>query len=266
MSGARRLVALGGHEFRSQPSELAVLEHLLGMLDVERPRVCLLPTASGDPERQISDFHAIISRFECEATHLSLFRLERNRLDPRRHLLAQDLIYVAGGSMLNLLAIWRAHGLPEIMRDAYESGVLIAGQSAGAMCWFEQGITQSTGEPRAASGLGFLEGSLCVHYARDPERRAAYLEAVAHGMPAGFALDDGAGILFEEGKPIEAFAARQGARVARVASEGGEAVEVELKPIPLSYEMRSDEDDLITELRELRRSSLGSGRAAARLR
>jgi peptidase E len=245
-----------------------VIEHLLGLVDVPRPKVCLLPTASGDPDQQISDFHSVLSRFDCHSSHLSLFRLEHNGLDPRTHLLAQDLVYVAGGSMLNLLAIWRAHGLPAIMREAWESGVVLAGQSAGAMCWFERGITASAGKPRAAPGLGMLAGSVCVHYRRDPDRRSAYLAAVARGMPGGFALDDGAGVLFEDGQPVEAFAGRQGARVFRVAAEAGEAQEMELRPIPLSYEMDSLEDVSISELRELRRSVMtaGSRRAAVRLR
>ena len=245
-----------------------MVEHLLGLVDVRRPKVCLLPTASGDPQQQISDFHSVLSRFECEASHLSLFRLEHNGLDPREHLLSQDLIYVAGGSMLNLLAIWRAHGLPSIMRDAWESGVVLAGQSAGAMCWFEHGITASAGTPRAAPGLGMLPGSLCVHYHRDPARRSAYLAAIARGMPSGFALDDGAGVLFEDDRPVEAFAGRQGARVFRVAAEAGEAQEMELRPIPLRYEMDTLEDVSISELRELRRSVMtaGSRRAAVRVR
>jgi dipeptidase E len=245
-----------------------VVEHLLGLVDVPRPKVCLLPTASGDPQQQISDFHAVMARFECEASHLSLFRLERNGLDPREHLLSQDLIYVAGGSMLNLLAIWRAHGLPAIMRTAWESGVVLAGQSAGAMCWFEQGITASAGTPRAAAGLGLLPGSLCVHYRRDPDRRSAYLASVENGLPGGFALDDGAGVLFEEDRPVEAFAGRQGARVFRVAGGEGQAQEMELRPIPLRYEMDTLEDVSISEMRELRRSVMtaGSRRAAVRLR
>ncbi|CAN5479868.1 Type 1 glutamine amidotransferase-like domain-containing protein [soil metagenome] len=264
----RRIVALGGHEFRSRPSELAVVEHLLGLVDSARPKICLLPTASGDPQQQISDFHSVMSRFECEPTHLSLFRLEHNGLNPRDHLLAQDVVYVAGGSMLNLLAIWRAHGLPAIMLEAREAGVVLAGQSAGAMCWFEQGITASSGSPRAAPGLGLLKGSLCVHYERNPDRRSAYLTAVGQGLPGGFALDDGAGLLFEDESPVEAFAGRQGARVLRVASEAAEAQEMELHPNPLRYEMGTLEDLSISELRQLRRSVLaaGSRRAAVRVR
>src|SRR5918996_5799447 len=95
-----RIVALGGHEFRSRPGDLAIVRHLLDLTGAERPRVCLLPTASGDPQEGIASFHSVHARYECEPSHLSLFRLEGERVDVRDHLLNQDLIYVAGGSML----------------------------------------------------------------------------------------------------------------------------------------------------------------------
>jgi peptidase E len=258
-----RIVALGGHEFRAQPSHLAVAEHLLRLTRVERPRVCLLPTASGDPTDAIQSYYSVLDRFDCKASHLSLFRLERERVDLRRHLLEQDLIYVAGGSMLNLVAIWRAHGLDEIMRVAWERGTLIAGQSAGAMCWFERGITASSGAPEVAEGLGFLPGSLSVHYGRDPARRAAYLKAMDGGLEAGYALDDGAGLLFEGRRAVEAFAGRRDARVVRVELNGEGVRELELRPIPLRYERAETHDPALEELRAMRRARVTAGVAAS---
>ena len=248
-----RIVALGGHEFRARPGDLAIVRHLLDLTGAERPRVCLLPTASGDPREGIGNFHTVLAGRECEASHISLFRLERERVDLREHLLGQDLIYVAGGSMLNLIAIWRAHGLDGILAEAWASGVLLAGQSAGAMCWFELGITASSGRPKLADGLGLLPGSLSVHYGRDPHRRAALLEEIAGGeLPGGYALDDGAGLLFEGTRPVEAFAGTRGARVVRVEREGAGAVECELHPIPLRQEV-PPVDPAIAERRALRR-------------
>jgi dipeptidase E len=184
---------------------------------------------------------------------VSLFRLEHERVDLRRHLLGQDLIYVAGGSMLNLVAIWHAHGLDRILAEAWKSGVLLAGQSAGAMCWFDAGITASSGVPEPARGLGLLPGSLSVHLGRDPTRRTVLLEAVARGaLPGGYALDDGAGLLFEGTRPVEAFAGARGARVVRVKRHGRDATELELHPIPLRQELRPV-DPAIAERRALRR-------------
>jgi cyanophycinase-like exopeptidase len=226
---------------------------------VENPRVCLLPTASGDPQQSISDFYSVLDRFDCRATHVSLFRLEREWVDLRDHLVNQDLVYAAGGSMLNLIAIWRAHGLAEIMRDVWEAGVLLAGQSAGAMCWFEHGITSSAGQPRAAEGLGLLPGTLCVHYARDPGRREALLREIGSGMPAGFGIDDGAGLLFEGTKPVEAFAGRRGARVVRVEPGDEGARELVLRPIPLRHELAWSADPGLAEMREHHRAKAGIG-------
>ena len=258
-----RIVALGGHEFRGQPSHLAIVQHLLSLTRVERPRVCLLPTASGDPTEAIQSYYSVLDRFDCRPTHVSLFRLERERVDLRRHLLSQDMIYVAGGSMLNLMAIWRAHDLDSIMRQVWERGTLITGQSAGAMCWFERGITASGGAPEVATGLGFLPGSLSVHYGRDPERRTAYLEAMAGGLESGYALDDGAGLLFEGRRAVEAFAGRRNARVVRVDLNGKGVRELELRPIPLRYERAEARDPALEELRAMRRARAASGTVAS---
>ncbi len=249
-----RIVVLGGHEFRSQPAERAIVRQLLELTGVENPRVCLLPTASGDPQQSISDFYSVLDRFDCRPTHVSLFRMEREWVNLRDHLLEQDLIYAAGGSMLNLIAIWRAHGLAEIMREAWEAGILLSGQSAGAMCWFEHGITSSAGEPRAAEGLGLLPGTLCVHYARDPGRRIKLLSEVEAGLPAGYGIDDGAGLLFEGTRAVEAFAGRQGSRVVRVEPGAGGVREMPLQPIPLAPDIAPVGDPAIAEMRELFRA------------
>ena len=130
----------------------------------------------------------------------------------REHLLAQDIIYVGGGSMINLLALWRAHGLDEILREAWQAGIVLAGLSAGSMCWFEWGVTKSIGRPTLARGLGFLPGSNSVHYDGEPERRPVYLDggrAAARSRP-GWGVDDGAGLLFRGTRLAEAVASRPG--------------------------------------------------------
>ena len=116
----------------------------------ERPRICILPTASGDTSEQIGRFYAAFGERPCEPSDLSLFRLGRRPMALRDHLLAQDLIYVGGGSLVNLLAVWEAHDIASILSLAWRQGIVLAGQSAGAMCWFEAGITKSSGQ--AAGG------------------------------------------------------------------------------------------------------------------
>jgi dipeptidase E len=251
----RRILTLGGHEFSSRPPDRAVCELLLrlaGERGGERPRICILPTASGDTSEQIASFYSAFGERSCEPSDLSLFRLGRRPMALRDHLLAQDLVYVGGGSLVNLLAVWEAHDIASILSLAWRQGVVLAGQSAGAMCWFEAGITKSSGRARAAAGLAMLSGSLCVHYNNEPERRAAYLEAVAGGMPSGYGLDDYAGLLWEgEGSP-SALTARRGARAYRVSAREGEVTESALParflPAPAPAALRED----IAEFRRIR--------------
>jgi len=251
----RRILALGGHEFSSQPPDRAVCELLLRLARErggERPRICILPTASGDTSELIASFYSAFAERPCEPSDVSLFRLGRRPLALRDHLLEQDLVYVGGGSLLNLLAVWEAHDIASILSLAWRQGIVLAGQSAGAMCWFEAGITKSSGQPTAAAGLGLLGGSLCVHYNNEPDRRAAYLDAVGDGMPNGYGLDDYAGLLWEgEGTP-SALTARRGARAYRVSSREGEVVESPLParflPAPAPAALRED----IAEFRRIK--------------
>ncbi|HEY8083736.1 MAG TPA: peptidase E [Solirubrobacterales bacterium] len=257
-----RLLALGGHEFASRPSDRAVCELLLRLATTRaegRPRICILPTAGGDTSEQTSRFYAAFSERPCEPSDLSLFRLGRRPMALREHLLSQDLIYVDGGSLVNLLAVWEAHELGEILGEAWRQGIVLAGQSAGAMCWFEAGITKSSGRPEPGDGLGLLSGSLCVHYNNEPERRAAYLDAVGNGMPSGYGLDDYAGLLWEGSGPPSALTARRGARAYRVTAGDSGVIESPLParflPAPAPAALRED----IAEFRRVRRMRQGAG-------
>jgi dipeptidase E len=250
-----RILTLGGHDFTSRPPDRAVSELMLRLATERaggRPRICLLPTASGDTSEQIGRFYAAFGERPCDPSDLSLFRLGRRPMALRDHLLAQDLIYVGGGSMVNLLAVWDAHDLSAILSLAWRQGIVLAGQSAGAMCWFESGITKSSGRPEAEAGLGLLQGSLCVHYNNEPERRAAYLDAVSNGMPNGYGLDDYAGLLWEGAGPPSAVTARRGARAYRVTSSDTGVVESPLParflPAPAPAALRED----IAEFRRIK--------------
>jgi dipeptidase E len=251
----RRILALGGHDFSARPPDRAVSELLLrlaGERGGERPKICILPTASGDTSELIGHFYAAFGERQCEPSDVSLFRLGRRPMALRDHLLDQDLVYVGGGSLVNLLAVWEAHDIASILSLAWHRGIVLAGQSAGAMCWFEAGITKSSGRPREAAGLGLLPGSLCVHYSNEPERRAAYLDAVAEGMPGGYGLDDYAGLLWEGETAPSAVTARRGARAYRVTSRDGSVSESPLParflPAPAPAALRED----IAEFRRIK--------------
>ncbi len=219
---------MGGHEFDRLDGNEAICDYAIGLAGEERPKICLLPTASGDPEDQISRFRRSFGSRGCEVSDISLFRLGANPIDVSAHLLSQDAIYVGGGSLVNLVAIWQAHGIGDMLEDCLDRGILIIGQSAGAMAWFEYGITTSSGLPAAAPGLGVLSGSLCVHYHRDPERRTRYLADVGSGMPAGYGSDDQTGLLFVDGEMTEGVTFRSGAGIWKVEAGDGSGTETPL--------------------------------------
>jgi dipeptidase E len=203
------------------------LDRLVLELTAKRvPKVCFLPTASGDPREQLIGFRERFNRWGCEPSVLSLFHLGRDRVDPEAHLLAQDAIYVGGGSMRNMLAIWREHGIDRVMKAAWEAGVVLAGLSAGAMCWFEGGLSLSGGAPEPVAGIGLLPGSLSVHRDSEPQRLPAYLDAVERGqLPQGFAADDGTALVYAGRRLVECVASEPGLGVSRIEIEDGRALE-----------------------------------------
>src|ERR1044072_4053631 len=149
-----RIFAMGGGGFTSSWEDVPLGRYGAGLPRAERRKMCLLPTGSGDPEEQIGAFFRAFDGIG-DLSHVSLFRLNSNPVPLREPLLAQDLIYVGGGSMVNLMAIWRAHGIDEVLREAWEQGTVLAGVSAGAMCWFEAGITDSwAGRLELTTGRG----------------------------------------------------------------------------------------------------------------
>ena len=203
-------------------------------------------------------FYERFASWPCEPSVLSLFHLGETRVDPISHLLAQDAIYVGGGSMRNMLAIWREHGIDEAMRVAWHRGVVLAGLSAGAMCWFEGGVSMSGGAPEAVAGLGLLPGSLSVHLDGEPERLPVFRSAVATGtLPSGYAADDGSALVWDGGALLECVSSRPGARVLRVDpdGEGGVSegpIDVRLLPGAAHRSLEQDEPYGVSEMRALR--------------
>lgn len=228
---ARTIVAMGGNDF-TEPYNPLLDDHLLALARAERgrarPRVCFVPTASGDSESYIAAFHAVFDD-RAEASHLTLFG--RTVVDLEPFVLDQDVLYVGGGNTANMLAIWRVHGLDRILARAWEAGIVLAGTSAGSNCWFQGATTDSFG-PLAAlpDGLGFLPGSHSPHYDSEPGRRPLYRQLVGEGgLPDGYAADDGAGLVFRGTELAEVVTSRPGARAYRVVRGlDGQVVETEL--------------------------------------
>ncbi len=255
-----QIVAMGGGGFTMQERTPALDKLVLELTGKAVPRVCFLPTASGDPREQVTRFYERFSGWPCEPTTLSLFHLGRDRIDPVEHLLAQAAIYVGGGSMRNMLAVWREHAVDDAMRTAWESGAVLAGLSAGAMCWFQGGVSMSGGAPEPVAGLGLLEGSLSVHLGGEYERLPVYRSAVATGaLPPGYALDDGAALVFAGTRLAQCVASQQSARAVQVRPDGaGGTLEEPLAPTLLAGShdppgARTGEESYgVSELRALR--------------
>ncbi|MEV7788323.1 peptidase E [Streptomyces sp. NPDC088106] len=217
----RRLALLGGG-FSTDDDGLLddwMLAHAPGT----RPRVCFVPTASGDAPAYAEKFLDAFRSRDCEPSVLPLFRRESGDEALRDHLLSQDVVYVGGGNTANLLAVWRVHGVDRLVREAYEGGTLLCGISAGANCWAEGSLTDSFGPlTHLPDGLGLLAGSVCPHYDGEPGRRDAYRKAVAGGLlPGGWAVEDGVGALFTDGRLDEAVTRAAGARLYRVVADMG---------------------------------------------
>jgi dipeptidase E len=210
---SRRIAALGGH-----PDDVlldAVLELARG------PRLLYVPTAGmEDPAYTVWWYGRLRDR--ASMRHLHFFPWPPD--DLRTLVLDHDVVLVSGGNTANMLAVWRVHGFDAILREAWERGVLLTGWSAGAICWFEAGVTDSFGPQLEGmrDGLGLLPGSACPHYDGEPLRRPRYAELVGEGFPAGIALDDDVAAVYEGTELVEVLSSRGGATAYRVSPAGDE--------------------------------------------
>ena len=217
---------MGGGGLLDPASKLEEL--LLELAGVARPRVCFLPTAVAERPEAIELFYDAFRGRACDPSHLELFGMPD---EPAARIAEQDVIYVNGGNTANMLAIWRVHGIDRALREVWERGGVLGGWSAGAICWFEDSVTDSFG-PRLrqlGDGLRFLSGSFCPHYDGEPERRPVYTQLVRDGVLApGLAADDDAAFHFEGTELREVVSQRDGARGYRVTPTGEEPFEARL--------------------------------------
>jgi peptidase E len=218
------------------------------------PRILFLPTAAGDTTAQINAFRARFADRPCTPEHLSLFRLADAKRPLEEIVLDQDIVYVGGGSMRNMLAIWRAHDLDRLLIEAWRRGTVLAGLSAGAMCWFAGGVTRSSGPPAPIAGLGLLDGSLTVHADGEPERLPVWLASVRDGtLPGGWAVDDGVGLLLAGLRLKRVVSSRPGATAQRVDAIAGELVRHRLEPELLAADTHGALGGIDEDVQELRR-------------
>ena len=215
------VVAIGGN---TMPKGVLTpnVRYLLELAAKPRPRFCYVPTASGDALESIESMGRAFASVDCDFSVLSLFRTEI--VDMRAHLLAQDVVYVGGGNTRNLLLLWKAWGIDAAIREAWENGTVIGGTSAGGLCWFEGGLTDSYPKRyRELDCLGWLPGSFCPHYDSEAERQPALRRAVEEGkLAGGYAAEDDVGLHFRNGALHRVLSQRNGARAYRYRLTGGE--------------------------------------------
>jgi peptidase E len=233
--GKRHIVAGGGHFRFNEAGSYAMgplVQYMLDLTAKDRPRVCVLNTAVGDDPRSYTAFYAGFSGSPAIPSHLALFPMP-NVLDPRAHLLEQDVVIVGGGSVANEVAVWRTHGLDVAFREAWERGVVLGGVSAGAICWFEAGTTDSFGRELRpfTAGLGLLPGSYCPHYDSEERRRPTFHRLVGDGsIPPGWAADDRVAMHFVDSELAEVVTDRPDAHAWRVdRGDDGIAVETQVE-------------------------------------
>lgn len=199
----------------------------------DHPRLCFIGTATGDAQAYVTGFYGAFAGSNVRTSHLALFAMP-NIADVRGHLLNQDVIWVGGGSVANLLAVWRTHGLEEILRECWRAGVVLGGVSAGSLCWHVGGTTDSFGPDLrpVTNGLALLPYSNGVHYDAEKQRRPLYHRLVAEGtLPAGYATDNGVGLLYRDTELVEAVADRADAHAYHVRrGPDGTVVETRIEP------------------------------------
>lgn len=232
----KRIVAMGGGGFSMEHGPSVLDDYVVGLSGSDAPKICFIPTASGDAEKHLDRFYTDFHRFGAELSHLAFFgtalpgAIPLDRIEER--LREQDIVYVGGGNTRSMLAVWREWGVPQALRNAAASGTVLAGVSAGALCWFEWGASDA-GSPGARNGplrcLGFLKGSCSPHWGSEVHRRRNFHAMVRRGdVPAGYGVDEGAALVFEDGRLAEVVSSVAGATAYRVELVRDRLLETEL--------------------------------------
>lgn len=227
------IIAIGGGGYIADLENPLLDLYVLAQARTRVPSVCYIGTATGDTDRLVSRFYTAYSRLSCRPTHLSLFT---RTPDVRALLMEQDVIYVGGGNTKSMLAVWREWNLPAILREAWKAGTVLAGVSAGAICWFDRGITDSWADQlHALPCLGLLPGTCCPHFDSEPDRRPSVHAMVRTGATGPvLALDDGVGAHFVGRTHVATVSSRDTGTAYRVERRRGAVVETALPVVRLS--------------------------------
>ncbi len=224
----RQIIAMGGGGFSMEPENLLLDKYIVAQVKNDLPKVCFIPTASGDQTNYIERFYKAFTTLSCQPSHLSLFDPEF--IDLERYILEQDVIYVGGGNTRNMLILWKEWGLDNVLKKAYEKGVILSGLSAGSICWFEEGLTDPLNAPLyKLDCLGFLKGSNCPHYDGENKRKPSYHQLILDGnIKEGYAVDDGVALHFINETLSSSVSSRPKAKAYFVKCVDSEIIETEV--------------------------------------
>jgi dipeptidase E len=224
----KQILAIGGGGFMMEDAPSPIDRYILKNSGKNRPRICYLSTPSGDLPEHIEKFYAAYSTSDCEPSNIAFFR-RQDLSNFREQLLSQDVIFVGGGNTKSALAVWREWGIDDVLRQAYHAGVLLAGMSAGALCWFEVGLTDSFGGNsfKLLPCLNFLPGACSAHWHGEPNHRPQLFAALKEGkVCSAIAIDDYAAALYENGILSQTVVWHDEARVYQVSRQGENILEV----------------------------------------
>ena len=231
----KQIIAIGGGGFGRDPGKGIIENYILEQAKIKKPNICFIPTATGDAATSIVAFYDRFNSSNAESSHLSLFN--RTVYNIEEYLLSHDIIMVGGGNTANMLATWRVHGVDAALEKAWNSGVIMCGGSAGSLCWFECGTTDSFNlyelEP-LYDGLGFLPGSHCPHYDGEEQRRPLYHRLISEGFAPGYAVDEDAAVHFWGTDVHRVISSRDNAGAYYVQKIGDEVIETSLETTILS--------------------------------
>jgi len=201
----KQILAIGGGGFGRNPGEGIIEKYIVDLSENDKPSICFIPTATGDNDTYKVNFYSAFSKLNCSPSHLDFFKRTPNL---EKLCLSQDIIFVGGGNTKSMLAVWKDWGLVNILKEAYEKGTIMCGVSAGAICWFEYGITDSwEDELKIISCLGFVPGSCCPHYDEEPQRKPSLKNFLNEGALENCnAIDGGCALHIKDGVYYKAIA------------------------------------------------------------
>ena len=197
----RQIIAIGGGGFGRNPGEGLIENYILNQSNSKNPNICFIPTATGDNEAYKNNYYATFTKLDCNPIHLDFFK---RTPDLKELINEQDIIFVGGGNTKSMLAVWKDWGLDLILHEAYKNGVVMSGVSAGAICWFEQGITDSWSEDlKVMDCLGFVKGACCPHYDEEPQRKPSLDKFISEkALQSCYAIDGGCALHIEDEKEL----------------------------------------------------------------